>query len=123
MPPRDTPDEETSDWRAVCGRTASTVRRAGRATFPTPIDREQEDDDGEQEDDDGEQEDDDGEQEDDDGEQEDDDGQQNAPPARLNLMLMRPERAMTGRKRNGPVEPGHDASAMAGRQTAAGYRE
>ena len=37
MPTRDTPDEETSDWRAVCGRTASTVRRAGRATFPTPI--------------------------------------------------------------------------------------
>jgi hypothetical protein len=37
MPPRDTPDEETSNWRAVCGRTASTVRRAGRATFPTPI--------------------------------------------------------------------------------------
>jgi hypothetical protein len=28
--PRDTPDEETSDWRAVCGRTARTVRRAGR---------------------------------------------------------------------------------------------
>ena len=35
---RDTPDEETSDWRAVCGRTARTVRRAGRPTpFPTPI--------------------------------------------------------------------------------------
>jgi len=35
---RDTPDEETSDWRAVCGRTARTVRRAGRVTpFPTPI--------------------------------------------------------------------------------------
>jgi RNA-directed DNA polymerase len=27
----DTPNEETSDWRAVCGKTASTVRRAGRA--------------------------------------------------------------------------------------------
>jgi hypothetical protein len=27
---RDTPDEETSDWRAVCGKTARTVRRAGR---------------------------------------------------------------------------------------------
>ena len=25
------PDEETTDWRAVCGRTARTVRRAGRA--------------------------------------------------------------------------------------------
>jgi len=35
---RDTPDEETSDWRAVCGRTARTVRREGRLTaFPTPI--------------------------------------------------------------------------------------
>ena len=35
---RDTPDEETNDWRAVCGRTACTVRRAGRVTpFPTPI--------------------------------------------------------------------------------------
>ena len=27
---RDTPDGETNDWRAVCGRTARTVRRAGR---------------------------------------------------------------------------------------------
>jgi hypothetical protein len=27
---RDTPDAETNDWRAVCGRTARTVRRAGR---------------------------------------------------------------------------------------------
>ncbi len=36
---RDPPDEATNDWRAVCGRTACTVRRAGRATpFPTPID-------------------------------------------------------------------------------------
>ena len=25
------PDEETTDWRAVCGKTARTVRRAGRA--------------------------------------------------------------------------------------------
>ena len=25
------PDEETTNWRAVCGRTARTVRRAGRA--------------------------------------------------------------------------------------------
>ena len=25
------PDVETADWRAVCGRTARTVRRAGRA--------------------------------------------------------------------------------------------
>jgi hypothetical protein len=28
---RANPDEETTDWRAVCGRTACTVRRAGRA--------------------------------------------------------------------------------------------
>src|SRR5216683_844951 len=35
---RDAPDEETNDWRAVCGRTASTVRREGRRrAFPTPI--------------------------------------------------------------------------------------
>jgi hypothetical protein len=27
---RETPDEETTDWRAVCGRTACTVRREGR---------------------------------------------------------------------------------------------
>jgi len=25
------PDEATTDWRAVCGKTACTVRRAGRA--------------------------------------------------------------------------------------------
>jgi hypothetical protein len=32
------PDEETTDWRAVCGRTARTVRRAGRGDpSPTPI--------------------------------------------------------------------------------------
>jgi hypothetical protein len=45
MQQRDTPDEGTSDWRAVCGRTASTVRRAGRETFPTPIGVEPGDDD------------------------------------------------------------------------------
>ena len=28
---RANPDEETTDWRAVCGRTARTVRREGRA--------------------------------------------------------------------------------------------
>jgi hypothetical protein len=28
---RANPDEETTDWRAVCGRTARTVRRAGTA--------------------------------------------------------------------------------------------
>ena len=37
MKTRDTPDEETSDWRAVCGRTARTVRRAGGEGLPTPI--------------------------------------------------------------------------------------
>src|SRR5271165_2348211 len=38
---RNTPDEETTDWRAGCGRTARTVRRAGRAKpFPTPIEEE-----------------------------------------------------------------------------------
>ena len=30
-------DVETTDWKAVCGRTASTVWRAGRAISPTPI--------------------------------------------------------------------------------------
>ena len=40
MSKRDTPDEETNDWRAVRGRTARTVRRAGRApTFPDPIEK------------------------------------------------------------------------------------
>ena len=30
-------DVETTDWRAVCGRTARTVRRAGRASaLPDP---------------------------------------------------------------------------------------
>ncbi len=32
----ETPDEETSNWRAVCGRTARTVRRAGRRRLPDP---------------------------------------------------------------------------------------
>jgi len=33
------PDEETIDWRAVCGKTARTVRREGRVErlFSTPI--------------------------------------------------------------------------------------
>ena len=36
-PLRDSLDEETTDWRAVCGKTARTVRRAGRAkTLPDP---------------------------------------------------------------------------------------
>ena len=31
------PDVEIADWRAVCGRTARTVRREGRAlAFPYP---------------------------------------------------------------------------------------
>src|SRR6516162_8105935 len=34
---RTNPDEETTDWRAVCGRTARTVRRAGTAkAVPDP---------------------------------------------------------------------------------------
>ena len=38
---RDAPDEETTDWRAVCGKTARTVRREGRPqTVPTPISRD-----------------------------------------------------------------------------------
>ena len=32
---RANPDEETTDWRAVCGRTACTVRRAGRELIPS----------------------------------------------------------------------------------------
>jgi len=32
---RDTPDAETNDLRAVCGRTARTVRRAGRGHTPS----------------------------------------------------------------------------------------
>ena len=32
------PDEEITDWRAVCGRTARTVRREGKArAFLYPI--------------------------------------------------------------------------------------
>ena len=35
---RDVPDVETSNWRAVCGKTASTVRREGRRKpFLPPI--------------------------------------------------------------------------------------
>jgi hypothetical protein len=37
MRTRDAPDEETSDWRAVCGRSASTVRRAGRRESSRPL--------------------------------------------------------------------------------------
>src|SRR6202522_2958330 len=34
---RDVPDVETSNWRAVCGKTASTVRREGRCkSLPYP---------------------------------------------------------------------------------------
>jgi hypothetical protein len=34
---RANPDEETTNWRAVCGRTACTVRRAGRTRIlPDP---------------------------------------------------------------------------------------
>src|SRR5271169_3657930 len=34
---RDSPDEETIDWRAVCGKTARTVRREGRCkSLPYP---------------------------------------------------------------------------------------
>src|SRR6516162_8549237 len=37
---RTNPDEETTDWRAVCGRTARTVRRAGTAkAVPDPYQR------------------------------------------------------------------------------------
>jgi hypothetical protein len=34
---RANPDEETTDWRAVCGRTACTVRRAGRGNPSRPL--------------------------------------------------------------------------------------
>ena len=38
---RDTPDVETNDWRAVCGRTARTVRRAGKGYTPSrPLSRQ-----------------------------------------------------------------------------------
>ncbi len=34
---RANPERETADWRAVCGRTACTVRRAGRTlVLPDP---------------------------------------------------------------------------------------
>ena len=36
---RDTPDEETNDWRAVCGKTARTVRREGRRKPSLPLSR------------------------------------------------------------------------------------
>ena len=31
------PDEKTTDWRAACGRTARTVRRAGRIHPSRPL--------------------------------------------------------------------------------------
>ena len=34
---RANPGEETTDWRAVCGRTACTVRRAGRGDPSRPL--------------------------------------------------------------------------------------
>src|SRR5271157_5245389 len=34
---RDNPDEETTDWRAVCGKTARTVRREGRRKPSLPL--------------------------------------------------------------------------------------
>ncbi len=34
---RDTPDEETTNWRAVCGKTARAVRRAGRRKPSRPL--------------------------------------------------------------------------------------
>jgi len=37
MPRRANPDEETTDWRAVCGRTARTVRREGRRKPSLPL--------------------------------------------------------------------------------------
>src|ERR1700722_981917 len=38
---RDIPDVETSNWRAVCGKTASTVRREGRRESSLPLSRRQ----------------------------------------------------------------------------------
>jgi hypothetical protein len=35
--PRDTPDEETTDWRTVCGKTARAVRSAGRRNPSRPL--------------------------------------------------------------------------------------
>jgi hypothetical protein len=34
---RDIPDVETNDWRAVCGKTARTVRREGRRKPSLPL--------------------------------------------------------------------------------------
>ena len=34
---RDMPDVETNNWRAVCGKTASTVRREGRRKPSLPL--------------------------------------------------------------------------------------
>jgi hypothetical protein len=34
---RDIPDGETNDWRAVCGKTARTVRREGRRKPSLPL--------------------------------------------------------------------------------------
>src|SRR5690625_1142112 len=34
---RDIPDEETTDWRAVCGKTERAVRRAGRRKPSRPL--------------------------------------------------------------------------------------
>jgi len=34
---RDVPDVETNNWRAVCGKTASTVRREGRRKPSLPL--------------------------------------------------------------------------------------
>jgi len=34
---RANPDEETTDWRAVCGRPARTVRREGRRKSSLPL--------------------------------------------------------------------------------------
>ena len=36
---RDVPDVETNNWRAVCGKTASTVRREGRRKPSLPLSR------------------------------------------------------------------------------------
>src|SRR5271163_1328976 len=36
---RDVPDVETNNWRAVCGKTASTVRRDGRRKPSLPLSR------------------------------------------------------------------------------------
>jgi len=42
MPRRANHDVETTDWKAVCGRTARTVWREGRASaFPYPYQESQ----------------------------------------------------------------------------------